>query len=531
MQDMREDTGLAAEQALPSTAEDYDSLPYRSVAYAASSPENVAALARLFGQEPVSPDRARVLELGCASGGNILPLAIRFPNARFQGIDLSRGQVEQAQARIKALGLKNIEIRYGDIATETFDEAAFDYMIVHGVWSWIPEAAQDAVFAIARRSLVPGGLAYISYNTYPGWHMRQTVRDLCSYHAGVQGRPELRVARARWLLDKLGAMRERGLYSDLFRQEAELNARQPDSYILGEFLADHNSPCYFHEFVSRAQTHGLAFLCEADLAASIPETQDTTTAKLIREIAGDSGLAIEQYMDFFTGRQFRRSILMRPATDGAVARGLALVQMSGLHMAANWRPHPKDAGCWTFKSAKSQASPTDQIVFAALHTAAPGTVPVTDLMQALHRAGLVRTEADAARALGDLFRLSLLPGVELLALPRKVGRASDSKPEVCPLARLEAATGQDWLSSRRHAPVAVQAGLRALVPQIDGTRDRVALERMIVQAIENGGLRRGGQTVGAELDQKARAAMAQELVSEFLAWLEQAGLLLPQIES
>jgi ubiquinone/menaquinone biosynthesis C-methylase UbiE len=71
----------------------------------------------LFGLTPPEVETASVLELGCASGGNIIPLAVRFPRARFLGFDLTQRHVDEGQARIRALGLGNIEIRQGDVTT------------------------------------------------------------------------------------------------------------------------------------------------------------------------------------------------------------------------------------------------------------------------------------------------------------------------------------------------------------------------------------------------------------------------------
>lgn len=514
-----------------STAQDYDEMPYQSVAYAASSPDRIAAVAHLFGLAPPDPTTARVLELGCASGGNILPYACRFPGARLLGIDLSEGQVATGQERIAALGLDNIEIRHGDIATVELPEAAFDYVVLHGVWSWVPEAAQEAAFALARRCLVPGGLAYISYNTFPGWNMRKTVRDLTTYHAGSGGTPEFRVARARWLLDKLGAMPERGVYSQMLKQEAELNARQPDSYILGEFLADHNRPVYFHEFAARAQAHGLAFLCEADVSSSLPDMLEPETARLIRDIAAGSGLAAEQYMDFFTGRQFRRSILIKPPEDGPLNRKLALSRLADLHLRSDWRRDPEAIEGverrWCHGETRRDVGAGEDIVLGLLAQAAPGSLPIADLIrEVLQRAG-IRTEAELGKLLSTLLRLCFIQGLDLTFRPAKAGRADDARPKVSDLVRLEAASGQAWLSSPRHRPVSIGAGHNALVSLLDGTRTRPELVALLATGIAEGRISQDGAAIGRDLDAGAQAAMAERIVAGVLQRLEAGGVFLP----
>src|SRR5262245_24376704 len=93
------------------TASSYENLPYRSRAFPQTHPGRLSAIATMFGLETPPVETARVLELGCASGGNLIPHAARFPDGQFVGVDLSPGHVELARERIADLGLGNIEIR------------------------------------------------------------------------------------------------------------------------------------------------------------------------------------------------------------------------------------------------------------------------------------------------------------------------------------------------------------------------------------------------------------------------------------
>ena len=129
-------------------ASDYDLLPYPSMPITYTQPAHLAALATLFGVAAPGVDRARVLELGCASGGNIIPLAVRFPNASFTGVDLSNRHVGDGRERIAALALKNIRLQQGDLTTFDLGGEQFDYVICHGVFSWVPKAAQDAMWVL-----------------------------------------------------------------------------------------------------------------------------------------------------------------------------------------------------------------------------------------------------------------------------------------------------------------------------------------------------------------------------------------------
>ena len=98
------------------TSSSYDEMPYINKAFPQTHPDRLATLARLFGVATPDIDTCRVLELGCASGDNLIPMAMSLPNARFVGIDNSRRQIEQGARTASTLRLRNIELRHGDIA-------------------------------------------------------------------------------------------------------------------------------------------------------------------------------------------------------------------------------------------------------------------------------------------------------------------------------------------------------------------------------------------------------------------------------
>ena len=92
-------------------ASSYEELPYTRNPFHTTHPDCLATVAFLHGLEPPSSTRCRVLELGCASGGNLIPMAAGLPDSTFVGIDLSPRQISQGQELIDAVGLKNIELR------------------------------------------------------------------------------------------------------------------------------------------------------------------------------------------------------------------------------------------------------------------------------------------------------------------------------------------------------------------------------------------------------------------------------------
>src|SRR4029079_13501853 len=159
----------------------YDEVPYRSHPFAQTHPARLAPTAFLFGMKPAHTDHCRVLEIGCASGENLLPMANQFPDSEFVGIDLSAVQIAAAQSTVEALELNNVRLLHADLRSLPDDLGMFDYVIAHGVYSWVSDETQHALLKLCGQRLRPHGVAYVSYNTYPGWHMRGMIRDMMNY--------------------------------------------------------------------------------------------------------------------------------------------------------------------------------------------------------------------------------------------------------------------------------------------------------------------------------------------------------------
>lgn len=473
-------------------ADDYDLLPYPSMPYTYTQPARLAAVAALYGIGAPAAAQARVLELGCASGGNIIPLAARYPHARFLGIDLASRHVEEARRRIAELGLTNIEVRQGDLAELSLAASAFDYIICHGVFSWAPRAAQDGILRICRDSLSPAGVAQISYNVLPGWHMRSVIRDICLRHTGSEGSPQQRVAKARSILAELGASANASEpYGLLLRSEAQRIAHRPASYILGEFLVANNSPCYFADFVHRAADHDLAYVCECDLEAAVPEILSAKMQSQLRACAGADPLTIEQYGDYFTGRTLRSSLLTK--TSGDIKRTRDYDQLRRLHIVSALRPEPGDTEATSYKDAHGRTirskDPAVQRALARLSAAYPQSLTLEQL--AATQAGAPpEDKADAAAHICKALSLLVAAGqVDISTEPTRSGSASDSRPCVWAVARAEVTTGQPWLTNMAHAPVLLKPAMKVLLPHLDGTSDRTRLAQVFAQALLQGEVR------------------------------------------
>ena len=171
-------------ESMSATATAYDAVPYKDYPYPFTHPRCLETTATLFGMRPPDIRRCRTLELGCAAGGNLIPQALDLPEATFLGIDLSERQITQGRRTLEDLGQKNIELRQANLMDIDESWGQFDYIISHGVFSWLPPVVQDKLLEVSARNLSPQGVAFVSYNVYPGWHLANVVRDLMQYHAG-----------------------------------------------------------------------------------------------------------------------------------------------------------------------------------------------------------------------------------------------------------------------------------------------------------------------------------------------------------
>ena len=315
----------------------YDEVPYDSQAFPQTHPGRMATVAALFGMTPAPVTGCRVLELGCAAGFNIIPMAAALPDSRFVGVDLSPRQVAEGQEAIRSLGLANIELRRMDIMDVGDDLGPVDYLICHGVYSWVPAEVREKILEIAARNLAPQGVAFVSYNCFPGWHLAGVIRDMMIYHTGRFPEAAKRIEQARAFLDYLamGTLDPDSSYARLLKEEAELLRRTPKNYVFHEHLEVVNQPFYFHQFADRVAAHGLQYIWESysrdpagKLRNEAKETLDRLSTDLIRR---------EQYIDFLINRRFRTSLLCHD--DVALDRGLPPERlMSGFRFAGVARP-------------------------------------------------------------------------------------------------------------------------------------------------------------------------------------------------
>ncbi len=489
----------------------YDALPYPSYPFAITHPDRLHVLAALAGLSPAPVERARVLELGCAAGGNLIPIAFDLPETRCVGVDASRRQIDEGLATVAALELGNCELRQADIAELGPELGTFDYVVCHGVFSWVPRHVQDAILSLAGRVLAPDGVAYVSYNTYPGWRMRGMIRDMMRYHTRQFGDPATAVGQARRLLDYLAknAAPDRGAYTALLDHELSVLRKQSDAYLFHEHLEATNEPLYLHEFVERAEAAGLRFVGEATLG----ETRMTLFPHLADDVGRGAPAAVqaEQYRDFLNNRLFRTTLLCRhdrplraAPTPRDVAGFLVAARVERREPGPDDPPPPEGTPpgpeLLTLGGKLIRVhDPVPLAIFEALDARWPRGLTLDALAQ--------EVRARAGDGAGDPTTLDDRVAEQVLEMfaddhvelrPRQLGVAAEvsARPRASALARrqvdaaLRAAVtdANVVVTNARHEPHELDRLDRELVRAADGERDLAGLIEALAAAIEAGRL-------------------------------------------
>jgi methyltransferase-like protein/2-polyprenyl-3-methyl-5-hydroxy-6-metoxy-1,4-benzoquinol methylase len=460
----------------------YDASPYQSFPFPQSHPDRLATIGALFGMEPAPVDRCRVLEVGCASGGNLIPVAAALPGSEFVGIDLSPVQIERGHADVAELGLTNVRLIPMDIRDFSAEFGRFDYVIAHGVYSWVPPAVQEALFAICARQLSPAGIAYVSYNTLPGWRTRSALRDAMVYHTRGIADPGTRVGQARAVLDFLAeaVKDDTSAYGSAVRTEAERLRKQGDYYILHDHLEEQNEPLYFEEFIGRAARHKLAYLGEADFGTMRAGEFSPHVREKLAAIAPDV-LRREQFMDFIRNRPFRETLIVREGVP--LARKISPLRVMALRVASKARavreaPDLRSSALEEFRTRDGKGVSTPSPVFKAFMAVLADHWPVAQPFDDLHALARVRIDVPGEADPGERTQLAsqilkcyARGVVELHRTRSPFVLDAGVRPEASAVARFQARRG-NTVTNLQHEHGTFSDDTRRLFLLLDGTRTR-----------------------------------------------------------
>ena len=528
----------------PVSVSDYDRFAYPRAVYSHTHPDRLATIAILHGLQPAPVANARVLELGCGDGNNLISIACTLPVGEFLGVDLAGEPIRRGQEAISAIGLKNISLRQMNILEMPADVGTFDYIIAHGVYSWVPEAVREKVLGICREHLAENGVAYISYNAYPGCHLRDVARGIMLFHARQFSEPSDQVQQGRALIKFLAQGRtEPRLWQVVLQAQLQRLEKRADGSLFHDDFSPVCQAFYFHEFVEAAGRHQLEFLAEADVKDARPDGLTDEAVGVLQKMGQMNRIAYEQYIDFIGGCSFRRTLLCRQGR--AVDREMKPERVCNLFVAANVAAVNPDAntpvpGPEDFKRGETVIAASMPVLKSALKflgEAWPRRVPFAELLEnacsvhALACSGTApradpggdgtpghaeacasggptpehakactpnephgtdegsalkpvhQTRADLAEFLLSCFAIGF---VDLHSCPSPFVTKVSERPMASPLVRWQVRQGPE-VSTLRHWPLRITDAMgRHLLGLLDGTRDHAALLKELGESVKAG---------------------------------------------
>lgn len=504
------------------TLASYDETPYPGIPVALSCPDHLASIGRVRGLTPAPPEQCRVLELGCSDGGNLIPLAVLSPQSQFVGIDLSKRQISMGHSHIRALKLKNLQLRHCSITDITDREGVFDYIICHGVFSWVPEVVQEKIFAILQQHLSPQGIGFISYNTQPGWYVSGIIRDMLLYHTAKANTKtnQARLEAAQTFLKFLqqSFAEDESPHALQIKKQLEIIKLLPEHYLLHEYLETHNTPYYFYQFMQQAQAHELAYVGEALLGSTASSNFPASVQQALHDIVTDME-QLEQYIDVLRNQGFRQTLLCHKSAD--LSSSLVPERLFDLAFSANIKSVPgQQTGTQQFRAESgftlSTKDPILQRALLVLQQHWPEAVGFQTLASKVNPERSKQSDRALAIHLLQCYLHNLL---NLHVSPPAISREPGEYPTASAWTRLQA-RGSEPITDLWHNLKQVDDFSRFILRYLNGRRNRDDLLALLEKKIKRGQI---------QVELKHSQPQSRQLVAALDQSLEQlaaAGLLL-----
>lgn len=512
---------------MASAGSEYDDVPYLAPSFANTYPDALGVAAILRGLDAPPLHGARVLELGCARGANLVPMAWSMPDSEFVGVDLSRRQIEAARERAAAAGTANVTFHAMDLRDVDDSFGAFDFVVAHGLFSWVPREVQESLLEVCARRLSPNGIVYLSYNTLPGWSAGVMFREMVLYRVRGIADPAERLREARAFLRFLaGATRPKEtIWAAQLDEHASYFEQAHDWYLLHDDLEAENNPVYFHEIVERAGRHGLQYVTEERSLTSGEVLAPEALAQLDRFAA--NRIEREQVVDFACSRRFRRSLFCRagrPLPTGPEPGRLAACRLRSRVKPVDPSADPLAPGSERFFGLDGLTLETSDVRLRALLHVLWGVWPGT-----LEHAAATHVLAEATRRSGGptpeppvldrmVHQAILGQVVSAHLLDPQIAAALPERPSASPVARYEAAAGEP-VTHLLNGSGDLDPLDRFVVRLLDGTRTRDDVVASIREALDAGHLEPtpSGRAAEPGEEPKSAAELADLSLSHLLA--------------
>lgn len=311
-------------------------IPYTAVYYHDQSPANLNFICLLNGFLPRRLDEGfHYLELGCGCGLTTNLLAAANPLGKFYAVDFQPSHIAEAMDLAAAARLENVtfyEQSFGAFLERTLTELpSFDFITLHGVYSWISPRDRQRIVAIIDRGLKPGGIVYISYNSLPGWSTGQPIQRLL-YELGqlVSGRSDERFEKALSLLEDIRNEKSPILSRDeLFDRICDIRDSGRLRYLTHEYMTGNWHPLYHADVARDLSAAKLTFIGSSNALDNFPDLNFTESRQTLLSNIGNPELK-ETIKDYLVPRLLRKDVFVRGPRRLSTDRQEALLNSMGL---------------------------------------------------------------------------------------------------------------------------------------------------------------------------------------------------------
>jgi len=498
----------------------------------------LSTLAFLNGLETPPALRSRVLEVGCSTGANLIPMACALPEASFVGLDISSAQIKIASRHADSLNLKNIKFIEGDVRQEESLDGPFDYVICHGMLTWVDPGIQDHLLKFIARYLSPDGVCYLSFNSLPGWRNRHTVWNAVASVRAMKCPPQEKIERAKAIIRAMSAVLvdAHRPYGMQLKEELERNLERSNAFFAHEILNPFCSALTLPELKAKLKIYGLSYLCDANalrspgLWSEFPELDD----ELKKEFPDPATAEIdtEHIADFLFPQSFRGAVVSLKKASPRLKQNPEIIEnlfICSPLVPLDVQPDIFSTKAVTFCAPSEQTSEqSDPLVKSAL-LVLRSTWPTPIHFRELYKSALELVGLKADKDQLALLRLTLIHyfqgnHLELYREAYRTGNRSADYPEIFPFARLQSGK-QEWVTTLRHETMPVDIFDRHLMPIINGENTLTSILEKMLSYTESGALQAQSQGEKVSSPDEVLEVLKDEIQQRLEKYIEQALLL------
>jgi SAM-dependent methyltransferase len=504
-------------------------VPYVPGFYPEQSLEYIRFAQLLGGVRPAGlGERASYLELGFGLGHTLNVLAAAHPEVDFWGIDFNPTHVVLAKELASDVlsNLTLLDASFDEFAV--LDTPQFDFIALHGIWTWVSVDNQRTIVQLLKSKLKPGGAVYISYNTLPGWAILSPLRELLAQHATYASpsgdSSSVKAQRALAFVGELEKNQVQFITGNRALMERLAQVRQsPIEYVTHEYMNGQHLPRYFSEVSEALEEAKLTFVGSSRVLSTLDGVNLTPAG--IQHLASIANPTLRQVVrDFYTATMFRQDVFVRGRLGLSPIERSAALDAVRLHLLSSPAEVPRKIN-----------GPLGEISMQeAIYD------PVLERLAAAGGKGLLLGDL---RTVGQLKSLPPEAAVEaacMLIAAGSVYPVVDTRPHADPtiakklavkmLQRCEAAGSPQFMPSpvtrNGHGFDRITASF--ILGYMEGVRDKQGLTRRAWKALERAGQRvvKDGKPLATEQENIADLEpKAAKFLAEGCSALERVGLL------